>query len=207
MATSNQYTEIEIKLHVADLPSIEEKLQAAGATLTKPRVFERNLRYDFEDKSLSSTGQVLRLRQDADVRLTYKYGKNLLALEKGIVERKEIEVVLNDFDAMDRILQMLGYIPYMTYEKYRTTYVLEGAEIVLDELPYGSFVEIEAISGTEIEKLVSKLGLESHPRLTISYSSIFQQLKDLYQLDFDDLTFENFDGLSVSLKHIEGYPR
>ena len=207
MASSNQYTEIEIKLHVADLSSIEQTLQTLGATLTKPRVFERNLRYDFEDKSLSSTGQVLRLRQDHDIRLTYKSGKNPIALESGIHERQEIEVKLDDFEAMDRILQMLGYIPYMTYEKYRTTYVLEGAEVVLDELPYGSFVEIEASSSREIERLVNKLGLESHPRLTMSYSSIFQRLKEIYQLDFDDLSFENFEGLTVSMKHLDRYSR
>ncbi|MFZ4825744.1 MAG: class IV adenylate cyclase [Phototrophicaceae bacterium] len=207
MAASNQYTEIEIKLHVSDLSVIQHTLQVAGATLTKPRVFERNWRYDFEDRSLSSTGQVLRLRQDADIRLTYKSGKKTHALESGIVERQEIEVSLNNFEAMDRILQMLGYIPYMSYEKYRTTYVLDGAEIVLDELPYGSFVEIEASSGAEIERLVSELGLGSYPRFSMSYSSIFQQLKDVYQLDFDDLTFENFDGLTVSLKHITGYTR
>ncbi|MGV2434810.1 MAG UNVERIFIED_CONTAM: hypothetical protein LVT10_07940 [Anaerolineae bacterium] len=102
---------------------------------------------------------------------------------------------------------MLGYIPYMSYEKYRTTYVLDGAEIVLDELPYGFFVEIEASSGDEIERLVSKLGMTGYSRFALSYSSIFEQLKAIYQLDFDDLTFENFDGLTVSLKHIAGYPR
>ena len=207
MASSNQYTEIEIKLHVSDLSVIQHSLQAAGATMTTPRVFERNLRYDLTDRSLSSTGQVLRLRQDEGIRLTYKSDKKTSATKRGIVERLEIEVSLSDFTAMDRILQMLGYIPYMSYEKYRTTYVLDGAEIVLDELPYGFFVEIEASSGDEIERLVSKLGMTGYPRFALSYSSIFEQLKAIYQLDFDDLTFENFDGLTVSLKHIAGYSR
>jgi len=31
----------------------------------------------------------------------------------------------------------------MMYEKYRTTFTIGSLEVVLDELPYGNFVEIE----------------------------------------------------------------
>ena len=36
------------------------------------RVFERNVRYENDDKSLTDNGIVVRLRQDHRVRLTYK---------------------------------------------------------------------------------------------------------------------------------------
>ena len=66
--------EVEVKLHTPDLERVREALEKAGATLTKPRVFERNLRYNSADGSLMAAGNVLRLRQDDAVKLTFKSG-------------------------------------------------------------------------------------------------------------------------------------
>ena len=45
----------------------------------------------------------------------------------------------------------------MRYEKYRETFTLEGAEIVLDELPVGNFMEIEA-TREQIRSITAALG-------------------------------------------------
>ena len=42
-----------------------------------------------------------------------------------------------------KFLEALGYQKSIYYEKYRTTYELDETLIMLDELPYGNFVEIE----------------------------------------------------------------
>src|SRR5690349_9847594 len=128
----NAYNETEIKLYVPDLQAVQKKLEVAGATLKAPRVYERNVRYEDAASSLTPRGIVVRLREDTRVRLTYKdEGK----AEDGIVSRFEAEVEVSDFDAMETILSKMGYSPYLVYEKYRPTYELDDAEIVLDEIP------------------------------------------------------------------------
>jgi adenylate cyclase, class 2 len=185
--------ETEVKLYIPDLHAVEQRLQSLGAHLSAPRVYERNVRYDDAEESLESAGSVLRLRQDTRARLTYK-GKG--SVEKGILSRTELEVEVSDFDTMDAILGKLGYHTAMIYEKYRTTYELDDVEIVLDEMPYGNFVEIEGDHPT-IERLIERLELQDAPRIPASYTALFVRVKMALKLDVQDLTFDNFRGVAV----------
>lgn len=187
------HTETETKLYIPDLQAVARRLENQGAKLVTPRAYERNVRYDNADHTLTSAGIVLRLRQDARVRLTYKEGGSA---QDGIVSRFEAEVEVSDFDTMETILAKLGYTPYMVYEKYRTTYELDGAEIVLDELPYGNFVEIEGKPET-IERIVTRLALDDATRYPTSYAVLFDNVRRNLGLEFNDLTFANFAGLDV----------
>lgn len=185
--------ETEIKLYVPDLNAVAAHITAKGGTLSAPRVFERNVRYDKPDRTMTETGIVLRLREDSRVRLTYK-GPGMI--DDGALTRTEIEVTVDSFERMDIILQQLGYIPYVTYEKYRTTYTLGEAEIVLDEMPYGHFVEIEAPT-SQIHNLIAELHLAAAPRLITSYLRLFDYIKDVLGLEMKHLTFASFEGVSV----------
>lgn len=189
--------ETELKLHTPDLSRVRSALAEASATLKKPRVYERSLRYEDAAGTLSESGIVLRLRQtSADNQrglLTYKEGARI---ENGISQRFEAEAAVDDFEMMDMILGRLGYEVALIYEKYRTTYTLGAAEIMLDEMPFGSFSEIEADADV-IETLVTRLGLENQPRMAASYTEIFANVKARLGLDFRDLTFDNFAGVAV----------
>lgn len=187
------YTETEVKLHVPDLAPIRAKLEAIGAELAAPRVFERNVRYDDAGRTMTPRHIVLRLREDTRVRLTYKEEGSS---ENGITSRLEAEVQVSDFEAMELILGRLGYTPYMIYEKYRTTYHLDGAEVVLDEMPYGTFVEIEGDKDT-IEGVMNRLELQGFQRYDVSYAVLFDRVRRFLGLAFDDLTFANFAGITV----------
>lgn len=195
MSKTQKYTETEIKLYTPDHTPIIARLQSLGATLAKPRILERNARYDNRYNQLMFDGTVLRLRQDDQIRLTYKDSGNSV---KGIVTRQEFEVTVDDFDTMHQILDKLGYVVFMNYEKYRTTYTLEGAEVVLDELPYGNFTEIEGDFET-IERVIDLLELEDAPRMPQSYARIFRAVKKNLHLPFEDLTFENFTHTNVPI--------
>ncbi|RIK18520.1 MAG: class IV adenylate cyclase [Anaerolineae bacterium] len=104
--------------------------------------FERNVRFDTPDEALLRRQELLRLRQDARVRLTFKGPAAEDAISEAKV-REEIELEVGDFDRMALILERLGLQPMQVYEKYRETYRWGNIEIVLDELPYGNFVELE----------------------------------------------------------------
>lgn len=190
------YVETEIKLYVHDLNEVAARLTAAGATLTAPRVYERNVRYENAARSLTPSGIVLRLRADTRSRLTYKEEHGQPIEGDVAYSRFEAEVEVSDFDAMHTILVHLGFQPYMTYEKYRTTYTLDGGEIVLDEMPYGTFVEIEG-QPEVIADLLTRLDLETAPRFRESYTALFDRVRRRLRLAFADLTFANFEGVDV----------
>lgn len=188
--------EVECKIYLADVAKGQRCLEAAGAEMSIPRVFEQNTRYENAGRDLVTSGQVLRLRQDQRVRLTYK--SPALSSQAGVTSRLELETAVDDFATMDAILQQLGFWAYMTYEKYRTTYHipdLADTEIVLDEMPYGVFIEVE---GTEIEAALQRLGLAGERRILASYSELFERVRQRYGLTFHDLTFANFAGIAVA---------
>lgn len=185
--------ETEVKLLVPDLEGVAARIRAAGGALTAPRVLERNWRYDTPDHTLTPAGIVLRLRQDTRARLTYKAPGVVI---DGALARLEAEVTVSDFEQMDLILRRLGFVPYVIYEKYRTTYRLGEAEIVLDELPYGPFVEIEAPAPV-IAQTIAALGLAGYPRYTVSYMALFERVKAALGLEAHDLTFAAFAGITV----------
>ncbi len=193
----SHYLETEVKLYVPDLARVRARLETLDARVTAPRILERNVRYDTPDMALRARAAILRLRQDTRIRLTYKdeaeSNAQLSTLGK---TRFEAEVTVDDFDAMQTILIKLGLEPTQVYEKYRTTYALHGCEIVLDEMPFGGFVEIEG-SDTAIEAVMGALDLRDAPRYNVSYMVLFERVKHALKLPFNDLTFANFDGIHV----------
>jgi adenylate cyclase class 2 len=191
--------EIEVKFFVHDLNRIESLLEQLGAKLVQPRTFEINLRFDTAEHELAYHKRVLRLRQDTEARLTFKGEAEDL---DGARKRQEIEFTVGDFQTAWRFLEALGYIVDMSYEKYRTVYNLEGLEntsgglhIMLDELPYGNFLEIEGQDASSIRQVCQALGLDWKSKAMESYTAIFDLLKAARGLEFRDLSFKNFEGI------------
>jgi adenylate cyclase class 2 len=201
MTTNDQ--ESEVKYYISDLPALERRLQSLGAQLVQPRVHEINLRFDVADGELVKTGQVLRLRQDSEARLTYKGPSQT---EEGVRVRQEIEFIVSDHRAARAFLEALGYHVSMGYEKYRTSYDLGGAHVVLDEMPYGDFTEIEGPDPAIIQAVNQRLGLDWEARVPESYTVLFELLREKLGLPFTDLTFENFQQLSISPADLDVRP-
>jgi adenylate cyclase, class 2 len=186
--------EMEVKFYLGNPRVFEENVRAAGASLVQPRTFEVNYRFDTKDKKLTSSRQVLRLRKDSKITLTYKGSADKNAL---VSIRPEIEVEIENFDSMNEILAALGFEVSVIYEKWRTVYLLDGCEVTLDEMPYGQFTEIEGPDPLTIEKVAKRLRLDWNLRIKKSYLSLFEALKDLKGLTICDLTFEAFAGMDV----------
>jgi adenylate cyclase class 2 len=195
--------ELEVKFYVSNLPAVEARLQALGAHLTQPRVLEVNLRFDTPDGDLSRSQRVLRLRQDIIARLTYKGPASGLG---GARLRQELEFEVSDFTVARAFLEALGYQVMMIYEKYRTAYDLDGVEVSLDELPYGTFAEIEGPDPETIQAVTRKLGLEWDATIPASYTVLFDQLKARLKLDLRDLSFDNFKELHVMPSDLDVQP-
>jgi len=192
MSTNNQ--EIEAKFCARTLDPIQARLLELGAVCIAPRQMEFNLRYDAPDGHLSATGQVLRLRCYDDIRLTYK-GPG--ARNEGVLERAEIETSLGDFESARLILESLGYQPIFQYEKYRAIWQLGECHIMLDEMPFGNFIEIEATTAEAVRALARELGLNPQAAIPVSYQNLFERARITRRLAFSDITFANFAGILI----------
>jgi adenylate cyclase class 2 len=190
--------ETEAKFYVQDLKQVEARLKNLGARLVQPRVLETNIRFDLPDGRLRAEHRLLRLRRDTESRLTYKSPS---INEQGILSRTEIEFLVSDFETAKQFLEALGYQPVFLYEKYRMTYASQSSEglphVMLDELPYGNFVEIEDETIEPIRELAAALGLNWDTAIATSYHALFGRVNKTLNLPFFDLSFENFSGLHI----------
>jgi adenylate cyclase, class 2 len=186
--------ELEIKFYISNRSQLERLLDSLGK-VTAPRVLEVNLRFDTPDRTLTPAGKMLRLRMDTRARVTYK-GPGVS--EGGANLRQELEFTVSDFDTARKLFEALGYQVYMMYEKFRTTYQVGALEVVLDELPTGNFVEIEGPDAASIRDLAQQVGLDWERRTMDSYTVLFERARQNLGLAFTDLSFANFDGISVS---------
>ncbi|HEX6036184.1 MAG TPA: class IV adenylate cyclase [Anaerolineales bacterium] len=216
MSASGQET--EAKFLVRDLNGIRSRLQELGARLLQERVLETNIRFDLPGAILRAEGRVLRLRRDTSTKFTYKSASTS---EQGVLSREEIEFAVEDFEKAKRFLEALGYQKLIYYEKYRTTYALGASEgsvdslggedgkpsegfvhIMLDELPYGNFVEIEGETVNEIRAIADRLGLNWDVAIATSYSILFDRARTALNLSTQDLSFAEFRDIHVDAVHL-----
>ena len=163
---------------------IEKKyrLTAEGAARLRARLrevgheergeeFEVNTLY--AGASLDPLTRVLRLRRVGErAVLTYKERG---ASPSAIKRHREEETEVADADALAVIFEALGYRPALIYEKQRTTWRVAETEVVVDELPFGLFVEIEGeeeaiiIAERLLDLAEAEAVQESYPELTLTY--------------------------------------
>ena len=192
--------EKEAKFYIRDLEIIEQHIKDYGGVVIQSRVLESNLRFDTHERELSASYQVLRLRQDTRARLTYKGPADP---NSEVSARLEYEVEICDLTTGRHILEALGYEVITIYEKYRTSYSLDDVEISLDEMPFGSFIEIEGADAHKIQQMADKLNLKWENRSPLSYLRIFSQVKERLGLSMRNLTFDNFSTLDIQPGHLQ----
>jgi adenylate cyclase class 2 len=158
------------------------RLRESGA-VHEGEEFEENTLY--AGGNLDVSRQALRLRRvGGKAVLAYK---ERYASESAIKQHREDETVVEDAQALAAILDALGYRRTLVYEKRRSTWQWKNAEIVVDELPFGLFVEIEGEENviTEVEQ---SLGLNeaeaemfTYPELARRYG---EQREDIIEARF-----------------------
>lgn len=161
--------EIEKKYRLTE-PQREQVLKA---------LIELNAEYqgeDFEENTLYRGGvldekrAVLRVRKIAGKTiLTYK---RRIQNQFDIKQQIEHETKIADAEEIENIIENLGFVRSLVYEKRRKTWQFREVEIVLDELPFGLFMEIEgsvtAIAEAEMFLEAEDFAVEheTYPNLT-----------------------------------------
>ncbi|MDX6444936.1 MAG: adenylate cyclase, class 2 [Blastocatellia bacterium] len=133
--------------------------------------FEENTLY--QGGQLDLGGSALRLRRvNGRALLTFKQRS---PSKSSIKHQREEETEVADADTMAAILRSLEFRPGLVYEKRRTSWKLGKAEIAMDELPFGLFMEIEA-GEAEIGRVEKLLEADAMPAVTETYPSLTAQL-------------------------------
>lgn len=164
--------EIEKKYRLSREQTVElvDRLDAAGGEFLYERL-EENLLY--RGGILDEQNAVLRVRKtDTSAFLTYK---EQAGSEGGIKKRIEFESEIGDAAAVEAIILRLGMRLSIMYEKRRKAWHLADCDVVLDELPFGHFMEIEG-STDDILAAERLLGIEdlavesaTYPSLTVKH--------------------------------------
>ena len=197
MSSSGQET--EVKFYVLDLSRVKSRLEEMGARLVQQRILETNIRFDLPGAPLRAEGRVLRLRRDTSTKFTYKSASTN---EQGVLSREEIEFGVEDYEKAKRFLEALGYQKLVYYEKYRATYESNDTLIMLDELPYGTFVEIEGSTVDAIRAIANQLNLQWDTAIATSYNALFDRARQSLNLTLEDLSFAEFADIKVEAKHL-----
>ncbi len=134
--------------------SVLQRLSEIGARL-EGEEFEENTLYSGETLSIGRTALRLR-RVGKKAILTYK---ERFPTSSSIKHQREDETSIDDPAAMEAILDALGFTPALVYEKRRMTWRWNECEIVIDDLPFGLFMEIEG-QESDIKTAERKLGIK-----------------------------------------------
>lgn len=158
--------EKKYRLTAAQRRAVEKRMRGMGLK-PRPVEFEENTIYRGHDLKLGS--RALRLRRvNGEGILTFK---RRIPTKSPIKHQEENETGVKDPDALHAILVGLGFEPVVVYEKRRTRWNVEKVEVVIDELSFGLFMEIEA-SEKEIARVEKLIGAQDFSAVHETYPSL-----------------------------------
>jgi len=181
-----KFQETEVKYPLYNSKEVIEILEKSSAKKTLNSQVQLDVYYSPRYKKFIDT-EWLRIRVCNNKRiLCYK---KLLTTEIETVNHcNEIEVLVDDVEAMEAILKALDIFELVRIEKTRSSWILDDIEISIDFIEsLGCFVELEAI-----EKITD-----------ISISAIqerFKKLTDLLNADIGALEKRGYPFLMIGLK-------
>src|SRR4051812_16925156 len=154
---------------------VRARLREAGAQLVG-NILETNVFLDTEDRSLLAADEGLRMRANKNLEtgqtqfvITYKGPRHVGPLKS----REEIELTVDSGSQAVSLLERLGYLTMIQFEKRRESWKLDDCKIELDEMPHlGLYVEVEGPSEASVMKVREKLHLNSRPLQKASYASM-----------------------------------
>src|SRR5438132_3657810 len=162
--------EKKYRLTEAQRRSIEKRLRELGV---KPLPLELEENTLYRGGRLDFGSCALRLRRVGDrAILTFK---QRISTASPIKHQQEDETEVANADAAHAILTELGFRPALIYEKRRARWKIGKAKVVIDELPFGLFMEIEA-SEKEIKRVEKLLGAEKFETVHETYPALTTKL-------------------------------
>jgi adenylate cyclase class 2 len=177
-------TEYEAKVLDIDPVKTAETILARGGRQIGDAVLLRRYVYDITSGDQS---RWIRLRETGSgVTLTVKEIRH-----DGIDGTDEVEVGVDHFEVANELLGKLGFTPRSYQENRRTSFMLDGARLEIDEWPLiPPYLEIEADSRDEVVRVADLLGYDETALTGENTVSVYARhgidLLQLNRVSFDE---------------------
>lgn len=170
-------TEIEAKFTDIDLDDMRSRLKKVGATLVTPERLMRRKKFGPHGSTAYA-----RVRDEGDkITMTYKVVEDWT-----LHGTKEINLVVNDFDAACAFLEAIGMKQKAYIETRRENWSLNGCDIALDTWPWiPSFVEVEGPSEEAVRSTAALLGCDWGRALHGTVEPVYRQNYDVTDEEID----------------------
>lgn len=161
-----------ININKADLRS---RLKSAGAKLLQTETLMTRHIFGIDEHSF------VRVRNESNrITITYKRNDSLT-----LGGAREINLIVDDYDAAVALLQTLGLRVKAVQETLREEWELNGVEIDIDTWPWiPSYVEIEGPSAKQVEQVAGLLGFQMSDAI---YGSVDEVYKKYFDVTSDDV--------------------
>jgi adenylate cyclase class 2 len=167
-------SEIEAKFLDVDIEDIRGRLQKASAKLEHPmRLMRRVL---IEQPHHAKEHSWIRIRDEGN-RATLTFKRKLHKDGQSTIDStKEIETTVGDFDTTVEIFSEAGWKHTSYQESKRETWLLDEAEVVIDQWPWiNPYVEIEAETEEIVRRVADTLGFDWNEAKFGSVDIIYQR--------------------------------
>tara|TARA_B100001245_G_scaffold213665_1_gene179699 strand:+ start:203 stop:802 length:600 start_codon:yes stop_codon:yes gene_type:complete len=168
-------TEIEVKFIAVDIDDIRQRLKKLGAECEQPMRLMRRVLIEQPDHEANHS--FIRIRDQGD-KITLTFKRRAKRSPDKIDDTKEIEVEVGSFEDTVELFKEAGW-PHKTYqENRRETWMLDGAEVVIDEWPWLSpQIEIEAEDEATVRAAAAKLGFDWN-------DAFYGHIDDVYETEY-----------------------
>lgn len=168
--------EIEAKWLNVDHAKLREKLAKLGATQTRKLTLMTRAVFNSADGAMERRGGWARVRDEGDeITMSYKQTRNA-----SLTGTDEICLAVDNFANATAFLKQIGLKQKSWQETRRESWILDGAEIDLDEWPWPPpFVEIEAADAPTVARVAKKLGLEMADSLSGAVDAVYAKYYDV----------------------------
>jgi adenylate cyclase, class 2 len=178
--------EIEIKLKAKDLGEVEKRLIEKGCVLSES-IFQHDTIY-----SRAGSNQEYASAKEGDIIMRIRRMKdyaqfNLKQQKSSEMDNLEYETKVEDPEAINQILNALGYVPTIEVKKMRRKGKMGEFEVCLDQVEQlGTFVELEKLTDDkadpaavreELFTVLESIGLSRGDEETRGYDTQIFQLR------------------------------
>lgn len=189
-------TEYEVQFYI-DLDDFKEKLAQVGAQLISSERVMRRWIFALPGKQ----DQWIRVRDEGDkVTLSCKSFDGTDSIESV----KELEVQVDNFDAMVQMLEIMGLSKVRYVQNVRETFKVDSCFIMIDQWPgLEPFIEIEGEFQQEVERVAEFLGFDMKDGMYGPTAKLYEQRYGLSRKQFDqikELKVETIDEVLASYK-------
>jgi adenylate cyclase, class 2 len=179
-------SEIEVKYQLPFIPKIKKLMEGNGFIFVK-KTFERNFIFDTVNYDLKANNKLLRLRlYTSDLVLI----RGILTTKSRIEntkfkEQNEIETYVDKPQAVLSVLKN-AFDNHLEYQKFRSSYKSKELKVTacIDELPFGTFLELEAFEEEHLTKAIKLLKLEKQAKCLVGYPKLCNGKNQAYDYKF-----------------------